>query len=177
MKEDGSNKLAWTCGAIILGVVSWGCEPIAPSSPPVRPGALGVDMDTSPAPPPPPPAAAAPANANDHVSQAPSPAPPPAPVREKAEAGVGAQGRGYGGGILVEPAIRARFLAGQRLVFNQVTHALNLYEAEHGQKPATHEAFMKDIIQANRIELPRLPEEDRYIYDPERGELMVEHQQ
>ncbi len=56
----------------------------------------------------------------------------------------------------------------------QVPHALQLYEATNGRKPATHEEFMEQIIKANQIELPELPAGQRYIYDSQTGELMVE---
>jgi hypothetical protein len=63
------------------------------------------------------------------------------------------------------------------LIFDNVTYAIKLYEAEHGFKPKTHEAFMKEIIEANQpaLKLPKLPEGHTYKYDPQKGELMVEH--
>ncbi len=93
---------------------------------------------------------------------------------ESAAAGVGEKGRGYGGGILTEP-IRQRFLIEHQLTFNSVKQVLDLYKAEHGRHPESHEAFMKEIIEANQIQLPELPAGDEYWYDPERGELMVRH--
>lgn len=93
--------------------------------------------------------------------------------REVAEVGVGKKGRGYGGGVVSEP-IRAMFRTEQRLQLMQMTHALQLYKGEHGYLPKSHEIFMKDIIEANSIQLPELPEGERYVYDPQQGELMVE---
>jgi len=34
---------------------------------------------------------------------------------------------------------------------------------------------MARIVEENRLVLPELPEEHRYRYDPEAGQLMVEH--
>ena len=93
--------------------------------------------------------------------------------REVAEVGVGKKGRGYGGGVVSEP-IRDMFRTEQRMQLLQVQQAMQYYKASNGHLPKTHEIFMKDIIQANSIQLPELPEGERYVYDPEQGELMVE---
>jgi len=151
-----------------LGLIgfSLGCD--AATAPPaerrgVNPGAFGIAMDE--APPPPPVTTALP----------PPPAPPAEPVREKAQAGVGIKGRSLQGGGYLSATFAAKFQIEQKLVFDQITHAMNLYEAEHGEKPKSHEEFMDKIIGFNQIKLPKLPDGDRYVYDPERGELMVEH--
>ena len=98
--------------------------------------------------------------------------------RVKAEVGVGKKGRRLEKDGLVRlmtvPAL-AYFRTEQRVVFEiKIPHALNLYKALNGSAPKTEEAFMKEIIKANNIELPELPAGHRYVYDPERGELMVE---
>lgn len=100
---------------------------------------------------------------------------PPA-NREEAQAGVGAKGRGYGGGVYTEP-LHQKFTIQQRLVFSvQIPEAMKLYKAEHNNRaPQSHEAFMKDIIEANSIGLPELPEGDKYIYDPKLEKLLVQH--
>ena len=51
---------------------------------------------------------------------------------------------------------------------------MQLYKASNGYLPKSHEIFWKEIIEANSIQLPELPEGERYAYDPEQGELMVE---
>jgi hypothetical protein len=33
---------------------------------------------------------------------------------------------------------------------------------------------MSQVVQANQIQLPKLEEGERYVYDPQAGELMVE---
>jgi hypothetical protein len=87
---------------------------------------------------------------------------------------VGKQGQGYGGGIYTEP-IRQRFRIEQRLIFDQIKHALELHKGlNDGRAPATHEEFMEQIIAANQIQLPELPDGQRYVYDPATEELLVE---
>ncbi len=95
--------------------------------------------------------------------------------RVKAEAGVGKQGQVIGDkeGFLRTPA-KALFTAKQKIAFMSVEHALNLYKAEHDAVPKTHDEFMDKIVKFNNIQLPELPEGQKYIWDPEQGELMVE---
>jgi hypothetical protein len=111
------------------------------------------------------------------------PAPPPMPVVEEpmteqvvAEQGVGLKGRSLDEyeGVVVTP-VKSLFAARERLAFEvSIPHALNLYQATEGRMPKSHEEFMQHIIEANQIQLPQLPEGHRYLWDPERGELMVE---
>jgi hypothetical protein len=49
-----------------------------------------------------------------------------------------------------------------------------MYKGLNGSNPKTHDEFMSKIIQENNIQLPELPPGDKYVYDPEKGELMVE---
>jgi hypothetical protein len=131
-------------GALILPVLAVGCKP------------------------PPPPVAKAP------------PAPPqPVQLEQvKAGVGVGKKGRSLDGesGIIVTP-VKAFFAAKEKISFEiEVPHALQLYKAlsPDGRGPKTHEEFMTNVIEANRIKLPLLPPEHRYVYNPETEELMVE---
>jgi hypothetical protein len=57
-----------------------------------------------------------------------------------------------------------------------VPQALQLYAATEGNYPKTHQEFWEKVIVANQLEtqLPQLPEGHRYVYDPEKKELMVE---
>ena len=138
-----------------------GCEdPSATSSSKAKPA--------SPQPPQPPGAKVA----------APAVEPPPQTERVKAEVGVGKKGRRLEKeGLftpLTVPAL-AFFRVEQRVVFEiQIPHALNLYRATTGEFPKSEEIFMKEIVQANRIELPELPAGHKYVYDAKTGELMVE---
>ena len=92
-------------------------------------------------------------------------------VREEAQPGVTGKGQ-YGGGLLTTP-VEVYFSAGERIVFNiQIPHTLRTYTALHGA-PKTHEEFMEKVIKG--IALPELPQNHRYVFDPETQQLMVEH--
>ena len=74
---------------------------------------------------------------------------------------------------IISTPISQYFLTQDRIVLQQIEAAMNLYKGEHGRIPATHEEFVIDIIQANNIVLPRLPEGHTYVYDPTDGVLKV----
>lgn len=98
---------------------------------------------------------------------------------EVAKAGVGIKGRKLDdeqgiGKIIAQPAITL-FAVRERVVFEiQIPQALQVYQAIQGEKPKTHEIFMKEVIKANQIKLPELPEGREYRYRPDLGELWVE---
>jgi hypothetical protein len=99
---------------------------------------------------------------------------PTAPGTTTVPAAPGVTGKGnYKPGIITTP-ISVFFRAQEQLIFGEVKHAIDLYQADKGYKPRSHEEFMKDIIEFNQIKLPKLPEGHTYKYDPEKGELMVE---
>jgi len=109
----------------------------------------------------------------------PAQTPAPEPKREEAKAGVtgrGNYGSGFGGGMGTT-ALSTYVRVQEKLEFQQVDKALTLYKATNGELPKTHEEFMEKVIKANQIVLPKLQEGDKYIYDPEKGQLMVEKQQ
>ena len=57
-----------------------------------------------------------------------------------------------------------------------VKHSIDLYEAEHGEKPKTYEEFMDVIIKKGKPDglwLPMLPYYQEYGYDPDKKELVV----
>lgn len=97
----------------------------------------------------------------------------------KAAVGVGKQGRSLDdvdgvGGIIAQPA-KTLFATKERIAFEiQIPHALELYKALQGRAPRNHDEFMREIIKANNIKLPALPDGHEYKYDPETAELMVE---
>jgi hypothetical protein len=94
--------------------------------------------------------------------------------REKAAVGVGEKGRGYGGGVITT-SVHLLFTAKEKIYFDQMTKGLNEYRAEHdGHPPKTEAEFFEKIIKEYRIQLPALPQGERYVYDPEKGDLMVE---
>jgi hypothetical protein len=93
----------------------------------------------------------------------------------RAQAGVGAQGRSLDNesGIIVTPA-KTLFTVREKAIFEiAIPQALKLFEATEGRKPNSHEEFMSRVVKPNNIQLPRLPEGQRYQYNPQLGELMV----
>lgn len=157
--------------------------PTAPGTPQLPPAAPAA---ASPQPSPPPtvaPAAGAtpelvPPALNPPQPPAAPPGLPPAPDMErvKAEKGVGVKGRSLDPheGLIVTSA-KALFTVRERAVFEiQIPEALKLYKATNDKGPKSHEEFMAQIIDANQIQLPQLPPGQRYVYDPEKEELMVE---
>lgn len=154
-----------------------GCEDAPTDSDAAAAAAAKARSLPPPLPPPLEPAAAAAATADNAVSSAAAPAAPET-VRVPAAVGVGVKGRLLDDPKLVQMIVtpaRALFRTRERVVFEiQIPHALQLYEATNGRKPKSHEEFMQEIIQFNQIPLPELPPGQRYVYDPEQGELMVE---
>jgi hypothetical protein len=99
----------------------------------------------------------------------------PQDQRVRAQVGVGAQGRSLDNesGIIVTPA-KTYFTVREKAVFQiQIPQALQLFQGLEGRKPKSHDEFMSRIVEANNIQLPRLPDGQRYEYDPQSGELMV----
>ena len=101
-------------------------------------------------------------------------------VAQKAGVGVGVKGRSLEGSSESNPATlisapaAAYFRTKEKIAFEiQIPQALNLYMAEKGRNPRNHDEFMRDIIDANRIVLPKLPTGMVYRYDSEKGELWV----
>jgi hypothetical protein len=56
---------------------------------------------------------------------------------------------------------------------SQITHALDLFNANENRYPNSHEEFMERIIKENNIKLPVPPYQGRYVYDVEKHQLMV----
>lgn len=174
-------KRAISCVGGLVSIALWcGCD--AGTTPPAANGdgeaarpvaveALGIDggggLAADPAG-----AAAAPAES----AEAAEPATEPEMVREVAEAGVGVEGQSLEGEGIGTTAARAYFSVRQRSVFEiQIPQAMKLYEATNGESPQSHDDFMEKIVKANRIQLPKLPANHKYVYDVENEQLMVEH--
>lgn len=127
----------------------------------------------------PPAAAASSENGSSESAPGESPSanqPAPGMTREKAKQGATGKGN-YGEAGLITTPISAYFHIQERLVYDvQIPHALDLYRATNdGRGPTSHDEFMRDIIKANQIQLPTLPLDHTYIFDPESQQLMVEH--
>lgn len=108
--------------------------------------------------------------------------PPPAlpgstSPRKVAKTGVGKKTRNLEGlqGLVVTP-VNVYFRAQEMIVFKiQIPNAVRNFKAFNDRSPDSHEEYMSKIIKAGRIALPELPTGARYVYDPGRQELMVEH--
>lgn len=101
---------------------------------------------------------------------------PPAAAGEyvRADVGVGQKGRTLERGFITTP-VQVYFRSQEHMAFRiQVPQALQLFQAEHGRRPESHEEFWREIIEKNGIRLPTLPPGHKYVYVPEAGELMVE---
>ncbi len=55
----------------------------------------------------------------------------------------------------------------------QIQHALDLYHAEKDRYPKDLDEFMTDIIKANNIGLPKLPDYQKYGYDEKEHKLVI----
>jgi hypothetical protein len=105
---------------------------------------------------------------------------PAYPVADAVPAGVGVGAKGRSldneSGVMVEAA-KTFFNVRERVVFEAaIPHAISLFEATEGRKPKSHDEFMTRIVAENNIQLPQLPPDRQYVYDPQRGELMVVRQ-
>ncbi len=52
---------------------------------------------------------------------------------------------------------------------------MKFFKAQYNRDPNSQDEFMEKIIKDNGITLPELPTGERYVYNPQSGELMVEH--
>ena len=89
-----------------------------------------------------------------------------------------AQGRSLDNesGVLVTPA-KAFFTMREKAIFQiQIPQAMSFFQGSEGRLPKSHDEFMSKIIAANSIQLPGLPPDRQYYYDPQLGELMVVRQ-
>lgn len=77
------------------------------------------------------------------------------------------KGQSLEGGGYLSVVTGTRFWAEHQLILDNVRHAMDLYQAEHGNFPKDQDEFMKNIIEANSIKLPELPEGYEYVYDTE----------
>jgi outer membrane murein-binding lipoprotein Lpp len=78
------------------------------------------------------------------------------------------KGKSLEGGGYLSAVTHSRFFAEHQLILDNIRHAMDLYNAEHGNYPKTQEEFMKQIIEPNEpsTKLPELPEGWEYFYDP-----------
>ena len=63
-------------------------------------------------------------------------------------------------------------IIGQTSILN-IQHAIDLYHAENDRYPKNYDEFMSDIIKANNIALPQLPNYQKYGYDESEHKLVI----
>lgn len=104
-----------------------------------------------------------------------TPADPNDPTLKKAEVGAGAKGRDYGGPGFVTTPVEVYFRTGDRIAFEvHIPKNMELYKAQHDNKgPKTHEEFMQVIVKEGGVDLPELPADEEYLYDPKTEQLMI----
>ena len=169
---------------ILLALVTSGCEEVGPppqdSQPAVQTPAAQPAVQPVAAQQAAPPQQAAPDTAiietieEDPFAKANNEQPAASTAREKARRGMGKKGQGYGGGIITQP-IATYFQTRDRIAFAvQIPHSMKLYKAMNGRYPKDLDEFMDKIIRLAGIDLPELPDGHRYVYDPKKGELLVE---
>lgn len=169
------ERVAWA-SCIAGALLAAGCEEAkeTASSTTIAPPPAAENSATSE-----PPAAVAPAIpppvvpepvAPPTVSPAPVVPPPVIPAdegeRTVAEVGVGAKGR-YDSNDYVSTVVSSYFGIQERLAFDLAKRGLNDFKTLHGDYPKTHEQYWKEVIEANSIALPELPDGKEYRYDPE----------
>jgi type IV secretory pathway VirB10-like protein len=163
-----------------IGLLAGCDDSISDKAPTTPPANATSQKPPAVAPPPPPPPQTAPApetktpDAPPAAANAPETPSPISPGTEevKAEAGVGAKGKGYGDGIIATPC-SVYFQMRERIFFDHMTHAMQLFKALEGHAPRSEKEFMEKIIKENGIQLPTLPPGESYRYDSSVGELMV----
>jgi hypothetical protein len=129
-----------------------------------------------------PPAEAPPAGDTPPAADAATPTDPMAaddPTLKKAEVGAGAKGRDYGGPGFVTTPVEVYFRTGDRIAFEvHIPKNMELYKAQHDNKgPKTHEEFMQVIVKEGGVDLPELPADEEYLYDPKTEQLMIRRMQ
>ncbi len=94
-------------------------------------------------------------------------------TKSKAKVGDGKKGHTYGSNMITVSG-STFWRAKEKITFEiQIPKALQLYKALNGKGPKDHQQFMKEIVKANQIKLPKLPDDHRYEYDPKTEQLMV----
>lgn len=97
--------------------------------------------------------------------------------RIRAVAGVGKIGQSAKkhktgiGAILTAPT--KGFQAADGLIFAVCRKQIREYPLVHGHKLKSHEEFMKEVVQASNIKLPKLPRGQMYEFDPKEQDLFV----
>jgi hypothetical protein len=122
------------------------------------------------------------AEAQAEAAAAAAPVNPVPPMPDQvAKTGVGVKGdslndiKGNDPRNIVAGPVKSLFAFRERAVFDiQLPQAQNLFHGLNGRHPKSHEEYMREIIQANKIQLPELPQGMVYRYHTDTNELWVE---
>jgi hypothetical protein len=143
--------------AALLLAAAVGCDaPALPTGPAAPPAASAPVVEEKPM------VAGAPGEPLPDDAPPVSDKPRPFDIRDPVKGRRSRDAGGYMGAVA-----NSRFAAEYKMTMINVTQALNLYWAPTGEYPKTHEEFMKEIIEANKIVLPVLSDDREYIYVPE----------
>jgi hypothetical protein len=93
--------------------------------------------------------------------------------RKPVEVGVGEKAQSITGEGPIATPVKTLYRAEERIQLLNLKHAYDIHKQLHGA-PKSHEEYMDKFVKANNLQLPRLPDGQRYVYDPEREELMIE---
>ena len=120
------------------------------------------------------------------VEQQPAPPPEPArvPILGKTTQDIReVEKEKQAGGVVTQPRITSKdpitlpgnayvSIIGRSAMLN-IEHTLDLYKAETGEYPKSHEEFMENIIKRYNIALPKLPSYQEYSYDVPSHKLLI----
>ena len=83
-----------------------------------------------------------------------------------AEVGFGEKGH-YDSQDYISVVVSSQFRAIESLTLSRIANAMQTYKAINGYYPKTDEVYFKEVIEANGIALPDLPDGQKYGYDPQ----------
>jgi hypothetical protein len=109
-------------------------------------------------------------------------APSPPPMQDQvAKTGVGVKGdslndiQGNDPRLLIAGPVKAYFNVREKVVFEiGLPKAEQMFNALNGRNPKSHDEYMKEVVKANAISLPELPQGMVYRYHVDTNELWVE---
>lgn len=160
--------------SLVLAVVLSGCEEAAPPANNVQPAAQQPQPERPPVQQQQAPPIQKMAAPGAPIIEGNADQPAPGMVLKKAKRGMGKKGQGYGGGIITQP-ISTYFQTRDRIDFSiKIPHQMNMFKAMNNRNPKDLDEYLNQIIKPAGVRLPELPAGQRYVYDPKKGELLVE---
>ncbi|MCE9605628.1 MAG: hypothetical protein K8U03_12105 [Planctomycetia bacterium] len=164
--------MRWTAQAMMISaaMAAAGCEPASQPTPAAKAPAPVVEAPVFAPPPQPKPTLSTTTTTKKNTELTPA----DDVARHQASAAMTVKGK-YEVDLITTP-LTAYFTVKDQLVYQvQIPKAMQYFELANNRKPASHEEFMEQIIRKQGIKLPELMPEHRYVYDPKKAELFVEH--